>query len=160
MNLIPFILLLVGMILIFLEFFFPGGILAIAAGVLLLVSIVIFAMQSSSFLWTLLYTAGIVIVVSVLIKFTISKIRQGKFKGIYLSSAQNGYMASEFSKELIGKRGEAISDLKPAGHILVEGKRYQAVAKAGYIEKGARIEVIGGEGAHLIIKEIKDPSNA
>ena len=78
--------------------------------------------------------------------------KKGKFKGIFLNTAQNGYVASEFAKELIGKKGEAISDLKPAGHILVEGKRYQAVAKIGYIEMGSSIEVIGGEGAHLIVK--------
>lgn len=155
MNSIPFILLFIGLLLIFLEFFFPGGILAGAAALVLLASIVFFAFQSSSFLWTLLYSAGIVLVASVMIKVLLRKIRKGNFKGIYLNSEQSGYVASEFSKDLIGKSGEAVTDLKPSGHVLVEGKRYQAVSQSGYIEKGLHVVIIGGEGAHLIVKEIE-----
>ena len=155
MSLIPFILLFIGLILIFLEFFLPGGIMAAIAGILLLASIVFFAIESS-FLATILYIVGIALVIGVLIKFTLWRLKKGKFKGIFLNSEQSGYVASEFSKELIGKKGEAVSDLKPAGHILVEGKRYQAVSKMGYIDKGSPIEVIGGEGAHLIVKKIEE----
>lgn len=151
----PFILLGIGLLLIFLEFFFPGGILGTIAGVLLIASIVFFALDSQSAMWTFLYTLGIAALVALLVKLTLSRIRKGKFKGVYQNDDQSGYFASSFDKELIGKRGEALSDLRPSGHILVEGKRYQAVLKSGYLEKGSPVEVIGGEGAHLIVKEIK-----
>ena len=149
----PFILLFIGLLLIFLEFFLPGGILATVAGLMLLASIVFFGLHFS-FLWTLLYIVGIVMAVWALIQFMLRRLRSGKFKGIFLNSAQEGYLASEYAKELIGKRGEALTNLMPSGHITVEGKRYQAVVKAGYVEKGASIEVMGGEGAHLIVKRI------
>ncbi len=89
-----------------------------------------------------------------LITFTLRYIKKGKTTGIYLNSAQEGYLASEFDKTLIGKSGEALTDLKPAGHILVEGKRYQAVSKTGYLDKGSKIEIVAGEGAHFIVKGI------
>ena len=155
MSWIPLILLAVGMLLIFLEFFFPGGILAVIAGGSLLASIVFFALETQSFLWTFLYIIGVGIFVTLLIQLTTRRILKGKFKGIFQNDDQSGYFASYYDKEMIGKRGETLSDLKPSGHILVEGKRYQAVLKAGYLEKGSPIEVIGGEGAHLIVKEIK-----
>ena len=155
MSWTPFILMAVGMLLIFLEFFFPGGILAVIAGASLLASIVIFALEAQSFLWTFLYIIGVGVLLTLVIHLTTRRILKGKFKGIFQNDDQSGYVASFYDKELIGKRGEALSDLKPSGHILVEGKRYQAVLNAGYLEKGSPIEVIGGEGAHLIVKEIK-----
>lgn len=156
MSLIPFILLFIALLLIFIEFFLPGGVLATVAGIMLLASIVFFALNSSSILWTLLYVVFVAFIVVLLIQFTIRRIRKGKFKGIYLHTAQEGYVASEYAKELIGKTGEAVSDLKPAGHILIEGKRFQAVSKVGYIEKGEPIAVVGGEGAHLIVKRLQE----
>lgn len=141
----------VGLLLIFLEFFLPGGILGIAGGVLLVLSIVFFSIGSPSLLYVILYIIGVGILLVLLVKYTLWRIRTGK--GFYLNTAQEGHVASEFSHEAIGKKGEALSDLKPAGHILVEGNRYQAVAKTGYIIKGTKIIVVGGEGAHLIVKK-------
>ena len=155
MSWTPFILLGAGMLLIFLEFFFPGGVLAVMAGVSLLASIVFFALETQSFLWTVVYIIGVGILITGVIQLTTRRILKGKFKGIFQNDDQSGYVASFYDKELIGKRGETLSDLKPSGHIWVEGKRYQAVLNAGYLEKGSPIEVIGGEGAHLIVKEIK-----
>lgn len=156
MSWTPFILLAVGLLLIFIEFFLPGGIMGIAGGVVLLVSIVFFALETESAWATFLYVVGILVVVGVLVRYALWRIKKGKAKGIFLNTVQEGYFASEFDKKLIGKKGEALSDLKPSGHIFVEGKRYQAVAKMGYILKGSRIEVMGGEGAHLIVKMIEE----
>lgn len=48
--------------------------------------------------------------------------------------------------------GQTVSDLGPSGFVVVEGKRYQAIARSGYIDKGNAITVIGGQGAHLLVK--------
>ena len=156
MNFTPYILLATGLILIFLEFFLPGGVLGIAGGVLVLLSVVVFAMQVTSGLYVFLYAAGCVLFVGLLILYTIQRIKKGKVKGIFLNTEQKGYYASAFDKSLVGKRGKALTDLRPAGHILVEGKRYQAVSITGYLEKGTPIEVVGGEGAHLRVKHIEE----
>ena len=49
--------------------------------------------------------------------------------------------------------GTAESDLKPSGHVMVEGKREQAVSQGTYIKKGEKIKVVGGEGARLIVRK-------
>lgn len=148
------ILLALGLLVIFLEFFLPGGILGVAGGILLIVGIVFFATATDSILLIFSYLILNIILLIVLITFTLRRIKKGRSKGIYLDSAQEGYMASEFDKALIGKSGEALTDLRPAGHILVDGKRYQAVSKTGYLEKGSKIEIVAGEGAHFIVKGI------
>ena len=53
----------------------------------------------------------------------------------------------------MGKEGTVAANLKPAGHVSIEGKRYQAVSRMGYLDLGTKITVIGGEGGHLIVKK-------
>jgi membrane-bound ClpP family serine protease len=154
---IPYILLFVGLLLIFVEFFLPGGVLAIAGGVLLVLSIVYFAVQSTSGVAVLLFTIGTILLLGILVKFTLWRMRKGHLaKSIFLGTHQEGFMASTFDKAEMGKSGVALNDLKPAGHILVESKRLQAVAKVGYIPKGSHVKIIGGEGAHFIVIEQKE----
>ncbi len=152
MNWMPFLMLGIGLFLIFLEFFLPGGIMGIGGGILVIVSIVFYALHAESALPVILFAIAALFFVGLLIRFAIWRIQKGKAKGIFLNTDQEGYIASKYAEELIGHGGEALSDLKPAGHILVEGKRYQAVSKVGYVTKGSKIEVVGGEGAHLIVK--------
>ncbi len=142
----------IGLLLIFLEFFLPGGIVGIAGGVLVIISIFFYASVTDSALYVILYAMAALFGVGVLICFAIRRIKGGKTKGLFLNTEQSGYVASEFAEELVGEEGEAISDLKPSGHIMVHKKRYQAVSKVGYVIKGTKIKVVGGEGAHLIVK--------
>lgn len=152
----PFVLLLLGLILIFLEFYVPGAIMGITGGILVLASIVIFAMQSQSPLAIILYIVGSAIAVGLLIKFALWRIRNAKPDySIYSDAAQNGYQASEFDFSTIGKKGIVVTDLKPGGHILIDGVRHQAISQSGYIVKGSEVIVIGGQEESLIVKSTK-----
>ncbi len=151
---IPYFLLALGLLLIFIEFFLPGGALAIAGGVFIVMSIILFAVTAKSGIAVLFYIIGTVLAVALLVKFTLWRMRRGHLgKSIFLNTHQEGYTASTFEKEFIGKDGVALTDLKPAGHILIEGKRFQAIAKTGYLQKGSQVTVVGGEGAHFIVVE-------
>ena len=54
----------------------------------------------------------------------------------------------------MGKEGMAVTELKTAGHVLIEKKHYQAISEGRFIAKDASIVVMGGRGAYLIVKEI------
>ncbi|MDP1836333.1 MAG: NfeD family protein [Chlamydiales bacterium] len=152
----PWILLVVGLLLIFVEFYLPGAVLGTIGAIMLLASIVTFAQEANSVAAVLGFILLVGLSIAYLIHFTLQRIRKTSKEGtIYLESDQEGYMASEFAKGTIGKEGVAASDLKPSGHIYVEGIEYQAMAESGYITKGTRIEVIGGRGANLIVKSVK-----
>jgi membrane-bound serine protease (ClpP class) len=154
-KLASYFFLILGFLLILIEFFLPSWLIGIIGSVFLVLSIVFFAMHTNSLLAICLYVMGVFLLLSLFIYLMIKGIRKGKFKGIYLNQAQDGYVASEFEKELIGKEGVALTDLKPSGHILVAERRYQAISKAGYVEKGTKIKVIDGAGAHLIVKRME-----
>ena len=52
---------------------------------------------------------------------------------------------------LAGLRGEALTELRPAGKVLVRGEYYDARAEAG-VERGAAVEVIGRDGWRLVVR--------
>lgn len=152
----PYLLCFLGMLLIFLEFYIPGAVIGICGGIMVFTSIVLFAMQSKSILFTLLYIAAVVICLVLLIKLALWRIRSARpGSSIFSDSSQEGFFASHFDITAIGKEGVVDTDLKPSGHIIVEGKRLQAISQSGYITKGTKVIVIGGQEASLIVKASK-----
>lgn len=153
----PFILLAIGFLLVFLEFYLPGAIMGIAGGGFILASLILFAMQTSSPLAITVFVVGICLGLVLLVKFAIWRIRTAKpQRSIYSNASQDGYQAVSYDASAIGKEGIVLTDLKPGGFILVEGKQQPAISKEGYLSKGTKIKVIGGEESNLIVRMFED----
>lgn len=149
----PFLLWFVGLVLVFLEFYLPGAVMGVCGGLLIFISVLIFAQQSASGLATFLYILGVISSIALAIRFALWKIPRTKSDySIYSDKDQEGYIASGYDKSAIGKTGTVLSDLKPGGYILIEGTQHQALSQSGYIVKGSQVKVIGGEGESLIVK--------
>jgi membrane-bound serine protease (ClpP class) len=152
----PFLLAFIGLLLILFEFYLPGAIMGILGSLLLIASVVLFALQTSSLLALSLFVIGVVITIILVIRFALWRIVHAKPDySIYLHKDQEGYQASSFDKTLIGKTGVVLSDLKPGGYILVEGQQYQAISVSGYITKGNLVSIIGGQEESFIVQFIK-----
>jgi len=143
---------LLSLILIYLEFFVPGAILGILGGVGFCLSILLFVWESATLWQIITFMVAITVLLVLTIKMALWKLKQKP--AMFAKEEQSGYLASEFDKELIGKSGEALTDLKPSGHIKVEGKRHQAVSESLYIKKGESVKIIAGEGARLIVRKL------
>lgn len=153
---ISIVLVFVGLVLIYLEFFLPGMILGIAGGVSILTAIAMFAAHSTSLIATIAFCLISGAAVWGICLFALSRIRKShKESTFYSGQDQEGYFASEFDKTLIGHSGTVVSDLKPSGHVLVQDKRVQAISEKEYLDKGTRIQVIGGRGGYLIVKRVE-----
>jgi membrane-bound ClpP family serine protease len=149
-------LLFVALLLIYSEFYLPGGIMGTAGTLFIVVSIFVFSEASDSILPVLLFTVAAFVGVALTIKLALSRIRaHGGEQTIFLASDQEGYRAPVYEKELIGSQGIVDTSMSPSGHILIGGKRYQAVSQTGYLEKGLSVRVVGGKSADLIVKEEK-----
>ena len=69
--------------------------------------------------------------------------------------SSDGYSASESAyKELVGKTGVALTILRPAGKIEIDGEQYDATARTGYIEKGENVKIVAYENMQLIVKKV------
>lgn len=150
------ILWLIGLALIYVEFFVPGAVFAVLGGILIVGSIALFATQTSVLATSLLVLASIMGIWGV-IRFALWSIRTAKPKSsIFSDDQQAGYKAQGFDEALIGKEGSVVTDLKPSGRIEVHGKEYQAVSQSGYLTSGKKIIVVSGEENTLIVKQKKE----
>lgn len=150
---ISFLLVFLGLILILVEFYIPGAVMGILGGISILTGIILFASQTSSLTAIILFVIGSAVAVGLLIRFAIWRIVHAKPQySIYSDQDQEGYQASSYDKNAIGKMGVVITDLKPGGYILVDGHKHAAISLGGYIVKGDQVDVVGGQEESLMVK--------
>jgi len=146
--------LILAFVLLFLEFYLPGGI-SLAIGTIFFILALIQAYQFFGPVAAVIMFFGILIGVVIVVKVALKTLQsRSKDNTFLLESDQEGFEGVEREKELTGKRGEADSDLKPSGYIVIEGKRKQAICQGRYIEKGERVLVIESRGGYVIVKPI------
>ncbi len=124
----------VGLVLIFLEFFLPGGIMAVGGGILLASSILVLAIKQPGISMLASYAGILVLALFIVIRLALSRVKKA---GVCLEGDQEGFLACVYPKEMIGKTAIASSDLKPSGYVQIETQAFAALSKSGYIEKGS-----------------------
>ena len=68
-------------------------------------------------------------------------------------TAQKGYSVARADyKDLGGKEGIALTDLRPSGKITIDNEVYDALTMGEYITKGSSIRVLKHEGYSVIVK--------
>lgn len=156
MIIYPFLLLILGLLLIFVEFYLPGGIMGVVGGLLILLSVISFARETEHPLAIIAFIVLAAVSLGAVVRLALRLIRRSKpGRGIYSWGDQEGYQASSYDRGAIGKVGIVSSDLKPGGHILVEGKSHSAISMAGYLPRGTEVIVVSGEGETLYVKQNK-----
>lgn len=148
------LLVIVGLVLVMFEFFLPGAILGILGGISLIAAFVLFVTEYPSFPLIILFIGGVSCGLYGVIRFALWRIVHKKGENtFYLKSDQEGYVASEYDKNMIGKQGIVVADLKPGGYIVVDGKHQSALSTSGYIAKGEKVDIIGGQEQSLVVKK-------
>lgn len=69
--------------------------------------------------------------------------------------SDQGYVATSYTKELIGSEGIAVTILRPSGRVEIEEEIYDAYTRGEYIEKGEKIRVVSQEGTSLKVRSVK-----
>lgn len=153
-NLIwPIILQLFAIAVIIAEFILPSfGILTIAALFLFGYSLfLVFTGVSSSVGYIFVVIDLILIPVLVL-----SGIKLLAFMPVTLKKTlggKDGVTAQQKTLDhLVGLSGTAITDLRPAGTVILEGKRFDVVSDGEYIEKDSEITVSKADGNRVVVK--------
>ena len=68
---------------------------------------------------------------------------------------KSGYAAEPETQELVGKEGEALTDLRPAGTALIDNIRIDVVTEGDYLVHGTKIYVIRESGSKVVVREKK-----
>jgi membrane-bound ClpP family serine protease len=148
-------LLLIGLLLIFIEFYLPGAVAGTAGALIFIASLIVATYEFESWYTIVIFYVVAFGLLITLCQWALKMIKSASPESsVYLNDDQEGYKSPQFDAELIGKQGRALTDLRPSGYIFVAGKKVQAISQSTYIEKGTEIEVIDGESSYLIVKEL------
>jgi len=161
------LLFLVGVVLVIVEIFFVPGlgvpgvlglIFVIAALVLALIGIPI----DVSFETGVLADAMTRVLLSLLGSFVLALVfmrllsKTAMGQSFVLEDAETGFLSAPSASDLVGQIGEAQTDLRPAGKIVINGQRYEATSEREFIAHGSRVRVIGKDGPALVVRPEED----
>ncbi|HYL17286.1 MAG TPA: NfeD family protein [Burkholderiales bacterium] len=149
----------IGAILIAVDFFLPGFVLA-AIGVVFMVVATVICGVNHSLTITLALICGEILIAGLagwlsLKYFPRTKVGQHM---ILQETLQAAHASPGASAELVGREGVAQTVLRPAGIAQVDGRRLDVVAESDMIERGSPIKVVGVEGSHIIVRKIQSES--
>ncbi|MBB5354531.1 membrane-bound ClpP family serine protease [Anoxybacillus mongoliensis] len=147
----------IGLILLVIELFVPGGVIGVA-GVSTLVWSLFLAAKHSPFITVSLSIAVVSALMMGLWLSRVSKKKMALFEKIVLTDEQRnekGYVSHEARIDLMGKRGVSLTVLRPSGTALIDRERVDVVTEGEYIERNRPIEVIHVDGLKIVVRECK-----
>lgn len=161
MSTLVIVLFVLGILLCVIELFSPGfGVFGISGIALIVIAIIIrmvnggdLYMLAYMFLFSLLFLGGMFAIISRSVrKGALSKSKIFDVGTAVPTGLTEG--TKDFS-HLIGATGTATTFLRPIGRADFGGVPHDVIAREGFIEAGARIEVVGVEGQKIVVQELK-----
>ena len=154
-TVLSFVLFIIGIVLLGIEFFIPGfGVCGIAGIICLIADMIITAKslaQAAVMLGVILLILCIFVVILLILG---SKGLLPKFLVLGASEAKaEGYSATPDFTSLAGMEGAATTTLRPAGKAIIGGKVYDVVSGGDFIEAGTDVTVTSVEGGKIIVSK-------
>lgn len=137
------VLYLVGLGMIVAETMIPGVVMGLI-GLGLMVTSIVFGFQHH---WSM-GTAQIAVAVFVTPLCFYVAIRRLTLK----SSLEGGVSFAKDYSSFMGKEGEAHTDLRPAGVVLIDGRKVDVVTAGEPVERGKRVRVTKVEGNRIVVR--------
>lgn len=148
--------LLLGLVLICLELFVPGGIVG-SIGLCIIFGTILFGTSSivEFFLVTLSVFTLLAVLMFLIIKLVPQKMRNnGLFLNMSLTK-QEGFSSGDDLSFYLGQEGFTKSILRPAGKMCIGEQLLDAQSENTFIESNRKVKVIGVQGNKLIVREMK-----
>lgn len=146
---------LAGILCIIVEMLLPTvGLLAGVGVAAMLYSVVLALGGDINALYAMLiaFTAAIVIFALIVKRLPASKL----WSLVVLkdqSQANRGYVSSSPKDNLLGKTGEVLSELRPAGSALIDGVPVDVVSEGVFVPKGTAVRVVAVEGSRVVVRK-------
>ncbi|WP_413362525.1 NfeD family protein [Robertmurraya sp. 2P01SA] len=150
------ILFVLGVGLIILEFFLPGGVAGIIGFISIMASLFLATDNVVYMGISLLIAIGVSILASILMIKVFGK-KMKIFRKIVLRDSTNtesGYVSNRTRSDLIGVVGQTLTALRPSGTVLVDDERLDVVSEGAFIEKNKMVKIVKAEGARIVVREI------
>ncbi len=152
---VPVLLQMIGILLIIVEIFIPSlGILSvIALGVLSYSLYIVFTTLSTTA--GIVFTGTDIILVPLIVVAGIKLLAKSPLALKRELSKHNGVISQKEKFEAyIDMKGEAVTDLRPAGMAQIHSQRVDVVTDGEYIEVGTPVIVTGVSGNRIVVEAI------
>lgn len=148
------ILFIAGMALILAEFIVPGIVCGAIGALFVLASAGLGCYTYPDYAWIIILFEFVGVVFSIILGiYILSHSRAGKHLILQDSQqADSGWVAFDSDESLLGAQGEVLTALRPAGTIVVDKKRIDAVSDADFIDKGIAVRVIEVHGSRVVVE--------
>ena len=154
LNLIMIIGFVIGSGLIIVEAFIPGFGVAGICGVVLEIVALRCCWLLHGTVPTLLALAGILLLIGLAVFISYRSAMNGRLSKSHLVLNDTESAAEESKPDhWIGREGVAVTVLRPAGEIEIDGSRLKAASTGDFVEKGSAVLVTGMEGDHYVIRK-------
>ena len=156
-NLPMGICMLLGAVLIIIEVFLPGFGLPGIAGVVLIGAGVVMATVYYGMLTGVCVLLVVIAVLAVLVSWVLRSVtnKEGLHARFFLREKEELHDQKDM-QVLVGRRGVAMSVLRPAGIGDFDGVRLNVVTEGSFIEKGLPVEIISTDGAKIVVRRIEE----
>ena len=148
------LIILFGFVLILADLLFiPGGVVAMVGGLFIISSIVVsfkvFGKETA-----FLLSGGSVILAGVLAYVSVKFRLWNRFVSKGGENRESGFHSFKGGlDDKIGKQAETMTDLRPAGIVLIDGKKFDAMSEGGFITSGKKVTVVSVSTGQLKVKE-------
>ncbi len=147
-----------GVVLLIIELAVPGfGVFGI--GGTLFLTIGCYYLMGGGMTALLTVVAFYAVLAAVLAVLCLYLPRESKWNPFVLWDRQKnsaGYTGGENLALLLGKRGETLTTLRPAGTIIADGRRLDVSSLGDYVEKGVPVQIVKVEGSKIFVDRIKE----
>jgi membrane-bound serine protease (ClpP class) len=147
-------LFVLGVVMILLEIFLPGGILGIMGGLAMVAGCVL-AFREYGPGGGLVAVAAAVAMVALGLVLEFVYLPRTKFgQRMFLKSAVTGTTSKAVDlKTIEGRECESVTVLAPTGVVLLDGEKHEAFCRDGYTPSGTRLIVRGSDNFRLIVSK-------
>lgn len=142
----PFVVLLIGLLLVLFEFFSSGGFFALVGSVAIIASVIWSGFYTGSALPTIVF--GLIAALS-----TYGVYRFGTYY-IKRRMRPEEDESHAIGEVLIGEIGHALESMRPSGQVEIKGTHHLALSEKGYIKEGEKVEVIRFQLGQLIVRKV------
>jgi membrane-bound serine protease (ClpP class) len=152
------ILFIIGILLILAELFIPGGIIGLIGFAAVLGSFFLASENMVHMGISIIIALFISIIVSIYMLKVLGR-KMSIFKKIILNDSTNteqGYVSNVNRTELVGQSGNTLTQLRPAGKVMIADEIVDAVSEGAFIHKDQLVKVIKVEGSRIVVRELKE----
>lgn len=160
-NLVMILCFVIGSGLMVLEAFMPGFGIAGGFGIVLEIAALVLTWMNHGITAALIALFGVLLLIGLVVWCSYRSAMKGRLsKSPLILKDQENPVPKAAQGKWLNQKGVAITPLRPAGTVEIDGQRLSATSTGAFLAKGTAVTVIGREGGQLLVQPVSHKGKA